>query len=672
MNAWGNKRGTPSMITGLALGVTAVVVAAMAAGGYLFARHHEARLLDGARVKAQVEAGLIKLALEHQMLENDRELIRRMVGSFGADPGIERVMVLDRAGQPRFWSGRLPPERSLALDSPTCRVCHDRTAARRGHSAVIETDGGTVLRSVVPIENRVECHACHDPNHGINGVLIVDSRTEPMSDALRGDLRWFALGSGGIALGLLATLALLVRIFVLRRLARFEEAARAIAAGDLTRRVPESGNDTLSWLGREFNAMAESASRLLGEMNRQREQLETVLNGVDDGILVLDPGLRVVAANDALLARVARSREELIGRPCREALAGLCDPSGCPGASCFASGEGRAAIVAHAGVGGAVRHEEVRASPIRAEGGAQAYVVEVWRDITERRAQEARMAESHRLASLGMLASGFSHEINTPLASALICIESMLAAAGDQRPAKGPEGEDDERAARQLRLAREQILRCRGITQHFLQLSRGQDAASDVVDAAPIAASVVLLAEPTAREHGVAVAVDTGEGPAMVRAGDAQIQQVLLNLVLNAIQACDRGGTVQVIVRREGGRVRLCVRDDGRGIQPADLGRIFEPFFSLRPGGTGLGLFLSLNLVRSWGGEILVSSEPGRGSGFDVVFPPPGGDAKEPSGSAARFRGGPGGGEARSAEQPPGAEGTERPCREVPRGSGGR
>jgi signal transduction histidine kinase len=124
-------------------------------------------------------------------------------------------------------------------------------------------------------------------------------------------------------------------------------------------------------------------------------------------------------------------------------------------------------------------------------------VVEVWRDISDRRAAEARLAESHRMASLGMLASGFSHELNTPLATVLTCVEAILRDTR-QHPSDTPDG---TRLADYAATAREQVLRCRGITQHFLRLSRGQSSPGDLVDLQRMIAAVERLVEPTARAH---------------------------------------------------------------------------------------------------------------------------------------------------------------------------
>jgi len=106
-----------------------------------------------------------------------------------------------------------------------------------------------------------------------------------------------------------------------------------------------------------------------------------------------------------------------------------------------------------------------------------------------------------------------------------------------------------------------------------------------------------------------------------VRADEIDLQHALINLLLNAVQASPRGAVIRLRIDA-GEPVRIRVEDQGCGIAPEQQARIFEPFFSLRQGGTGLGLFVSLNAVRQWGGDILVRSTPGHGATFEVVFPP--------------------------------------------------
>ncbi|MGD0669936.1 MAG: ATP-binding protein [Bryobacteraceae bacterium] len=590
--ASGTKPSFASTTVGLAVGVTAAVVLACAGGAYLYSKHHMRSLLKGARATALAEGDLIRVALEHQMIENDRTLIAKMMESFRKQSWVERLVLLDRAGA----------ERELQVP-----------ADQAGSSRVTEARKGEVLRTVVPIRNRAECYGCHDPSHKINGVLILDYRTAELSQEMAHDLGWMVGGTAAITLLLVGAIGVVIRVAVLRRLQRFETAARQIAGGDLEKRVPAGGSDTISWLAREFNTMADSVTGLVGEVRHQRERLETVINSIDDGIVVLDAERHVIAANDAFLERARHSREQVLGCQCRELTPGGCTVEDCPTLACLGSGARQVRLCERRTPEDKVVWEEVHASPILDSHGKLLHVVEVWRDISDRRAAEAHLAESHRLASLGTLASGFSHELNTPLATVLTCVEGIL------RETSG-DGADEAWIRNSASMARDQILRCRGITQHFLRLSRGQRGQGEVVDLGPVIAEVARLIEPTARAHSVKVEVQPVLAGMHVRVDEAELQHTLINLLLNAVQASKAGG--QVTVEAEAGeQVRVRVIDNGCGITADDQKRIFEPFFSARQGGTGLGLFLSLNFVRRWGGEIRVESMVGRGSTFEVVLP---------------------------------------------------
>lgn len=593
----------------LVLAVTTAVGVACLLSAYLFWRHHYQERLEAAKLVAQKQASLVKLGLEHQMQENERELIAAMVSAFAKDPAIAEVRILDRKGRTRF-SGSSPKESF----EPSCATCHE-TSAPKARASFIGADQGELLRVVLPIENRAACHECHEPEQTVNGALVMDVRAGAILETVDKDLRWLTVVLAAIALGLLATIALSVRGLLLKRLQRMGETARAISAGELDRRLPVSGKDTLSWMARSFNDMADSVTKLAVELREQRELLEMVINSVDDGIAVLDRQHRFLAANDAFLARIQRSPQDVSGARCLDVVGGRCPVGSCPSGECFHSGQRQSAVLSRGTPDGSTRLEELHASPIRSAGEVIA-VVEVWRDITERRAAEARMAESHRMASLGMLASGFSHELNTPLATTLTCIESMLRVLESGQPITAEQLSFMKEYAG---ISREQILRCGGITQQFLRLSRGQKVAADLVELLPLTRSVVRLVEPTASEKGVSIECPEQLPNAVVRAADAELQQVLMNLLINAVQACSRGGRVLVGIE-PGPPVRLWVKDDGCGIAEDQLPKIFEPFYGLRPGGTGLGLFLSLAMARGWGAEIGVKSGPGKGSEFEVRF----------------------------------------------------
>lgn len=598
----------------LTLGVAGVVMGAFSIGAYLNSSQLYDEVIEGARANAQAQAETIRIALEHQMLQKDRSVIDSMVRAFASDPLVNAVMILDWQGTLKYTSKPLADEADITMDSPTCQACHDRPAETRDHSKEIDTEDGQILRIATPIRNRPACHACHSPIRRMNGLLLVDMKVGELKERLGSDVRQMILVSGLLGLLALAGVSIIIRVAFLRRLKNFELVARAIAAGDLEKRLPVRGDDTLAWLALQFNTLTDSIIHLLGDVRRRSEHLENVLNALDDGIIVLDRHMSIVAVNDALLARVGRKREDVLGASCHDVMGETCgQQTPCAIRSCLGEEGHHSLVIPCTGPDGQIRHEEVQASVIRDKQGAVQFVVESWRDITRRRTTEAQLSESHRLASLGMLASGFSHEMNTPLATILTCVEGIARSAADQEP-------DVEYITSGARIAQEQLLRCRAITQQFLRMARGESTGEDVLDLGLLVESTVRLVEPTARETGVVVLARRMEKQVFVRAPEAELQQVLLNLVLNGVQACSRGGCVEVSV--DGAPpVTVIIRDDGRGMAPDEMGRILEPFYSRRPGGTGLGLFISQQIVRKWGGTIEVASEVGKGSTFTVTIP---------------------------------------------------
>ena len=605
-----------SMTVGLTLGITAAVVVACGVTAYFYSVHYFQRILDMARTNAEAQGELIHTALEHAMLNNDRAQIAQMIAAFGQEARVEQLILLDHNGVPRYSSSPLKQAEDFHLNSPTCQACHRNPPDRRQSSLVIETRGGAVLRTVLPIRNQNQCHRCHSPAQTINGVLILDYNAGGVRAGMTRDLRWLVAGTGALTFFIVGAIFIVIRVSVLRRLQRIETTARLVSQGDLDRRVPVEGSDTLAWLSQEFNMMADSVSRLVGEVSAQRERLETVINSIDDGIVVLDPERRIIAANDAYLRRTGRARSQVIGCHCYQLGIGSCNLPDCPTLAYLQTGAQQVRIFEHRSGAGKLTWEEIHVSPIRDAAGNITHVVEVWRDISERRAAEANLAESHRLASLGVLASGYSHELNTPLGTVLTCVEGILR----ETPPTRRHNLDEARIRENAAIAREQLLRCRSVTQQFLRLSRGQNREETIVDLGEAIDGAQRLVGPLARAHSVEILVHPLESGIHVRAGEAKLQDLLINLLLNAVQASSPGGRVEVQTRLDAG-VRIRVRDTGCGIPQDCLKKIFEPFFSMRQGGTGLGLFLSLNAVRSWGGDILVESTPGKGSVFEVVLP---------------------------------------------------
>jgi PAS domain S-box-containing protein len=376
--------------------------------------------------------------------------------------------------------------------------------------------------------------------------------------------------------------------------------------------------------------MANAALGLLTEVKERESQLANVINSLDDGLVVLDQDFRVVAANHAFCRRIGSLPEGLHGQDCHEVMGCPLEcevtGTGCPSARCLVSGEVQRAtfqLLPEDGEGSRV--EEVYASPVFNQDGKTIQVVEIWRDITERVHEETRLAELERLDSMGTLASGFSHEMNTPLATTLTCAEAILGRIDDAANQAVPPATLQE--IRDIaETIRSQVLRCRSVTEQFRRFSRGIPLSTEPVDLVAVVASIVPLVSPTAREAGVTIRVDSNGRIPLVVANTEAVQHVVLNLLVNAIQSFAGGEGAVTVSYCVGQDVRLCIRDNGCGIGPEGRQHLFEPFRTGRAQGTGLGLYLSRGIMRRFGGDVrLAESGVGAGSCFEVVFAPAGG-----------------------------------------------
>jgi PAS domain S-box-containing protein len=237
------------------------------------------------------------------------------------------------------------------------------------------------------------------------------------------------------------------------------------------------------------------------------------------------------------------------------------------------------------------------------------------RDMTERKRLEAELRQSQRLESVGQLAGGIAHDFNNFLS----VIRGYARFLIDGLPADSPLRSDAEEVAR----AAERAAR---LTNQLLVFSRRDVVQSRVIDLADVLAGVGSLLERTLGED-VALSVSVGEGLHRVEADPSQIEQVLVNLAVNARDAMPGGGRLEIeLANHDAGpdrRVRLTVRDTGQGMSAEVVERAFEPFYSTKPKGqgTGLGLATVYGIVTQAGGSIEIESAPGEGTSVNVVFP---------------------------------------------------
>lgn len=245
-------------------------------------------------------------------------------------------------------------------------------------------------------------------------------------------------------------------------------------------------------------------------------------------------------------------------------------------------------------------------------------------DITAQKAMQAALLQNERLAAMGRLAATVAHEINNPLQSVVGCLD--LAEEGRA------EGRD---IGRYLEVAREEVQRLRRIVGQMRELYRPEAGEREPADLNRLVEEVLVLCDQPCRDGRIALDWRPAADLPPVAVAADRIKQVFLNLLLNAIEAMPEGGPlcVRTVRSEQPAGIRIEFQDSGIGIAPEALPRLFEPFYSTKPKGSGLGLFVSYRIVQEHGGTITVDSRPGEGSTFTVWLPL---ESVQPRGSASQ------------------------------------
>ena len=258
-------------------------------------------------------------------------------------------------------------------------------------------------------------------------------------------------------------------------------------------------------------------------------------------------------------------------------------------------------------------------SPLDSAGGR----ILVIHDVTAAHELKANLERNQRLAAMGEMAASLAHQLRTPLATALLYSANLAQ----------PELSEAART-RFAGKATEQLKRLERLIQDVLLFTRGESIGREAIPVVSLIGEAVQTVEPLYREKGVEFAVSSDVGDMIVMGSRKALAGALLNLLENALQACESveegRRVIQFAAERSDGWLQISVRDSGPGIVPETQARIFEPFFTTRGQGTGLGLAIALGVVRAHGGAIEVNSRPGEGAEF--VMRLPAGDSPQATG----------------------------------------
>ncbi|HEX8075321.1 MAG TPA: PAS domain S-box protein [Thermoleophilaceae bacterium] len=368
-------------------------------------------------------------------------------------------------------------------------------------------------------------------------------------------------------------------------------------------------------------------------LRASEQRYRGIVETASDGVWMLDEVDRTSFVNRAMADMLGYRVEEMLGRRAVEFMADDVVPIGRRALERRREGATERYEIRLVRRDGSEAWVEMSATPLADEAGRYAGAVAMVADMTERRQArmerqqlEVRLQQSQRLETVGQLAGGIAHDFNNLLAVIL----NYAYYVREQLPEDSPVGQDIDEIRRAAERASE-------LTHQLLVFSRRESVRLEVFDLNDVVRDMRRLLERTIGEQ-VTVEANLADGGCKVEADPAQLEQVVLNLVMNSRDAMPRGGTVRIetaltelgerrgsgaAVPRAGNYVVLSVRDDGTGMEPEVAARAFEPFFTTKPkgAGTGLGLATVYGTVTQAGGGARIDSEPGRGTTVRVYLP---------------------------------------------------
>jgi PAS domain S-box-containing protein len=396
-------------------------------------------------------------------------------------------------------------------------------------------------------------------------------------------------------------------------------------------------------IGRVFRSFFDMDQRVKSaeyQANLQKMFSDFLIQQSDAAIVVLATDFTIKEANESYLNIVGKTREEVLGAFCYEVYYGLDTPCSsakpimrCPMLETRQSG--RSAHVVHAvqGLKGRSRYGNIVTYPLKNEDGDVFQVIEIIRDITaeislgwEKRIKELKadlnkMVQEDRMISLGKLVASCVHEINNPIQGLLTFSDLMSSMLSRDDPSP----KELEECRHFLTLMSNELERCGNIVSGLLSFSREIPLEYISIDLNEVLDAVLTLIRHKMELQNIQLVRDSSPGTLLVEGDNNRLQQSLLNLLFNAIEAMPSGGQIHVESRadEEKGDAVVTIRDTGSGISPDHLDHIFDPFFTTKEEGegTGLGLSIVYGVVNNHKGKITVNSAEGEGTEFTLTFP---------------------------------------------------
>jgi two-component system, sporulation sensor kinase E len=357
-------------------------------------------------------------------------------------------------------------------------------------------------------------------------------------------------------------------------------------------------------------------------LRNKKNELQAIFDAVNDGVIVFDHDGRIQHLNHICPAFFPET--VLTGGSCREIFHPELpsSPQTCPVERAL-RGERMETSLVFPRDGGNTRYIDITANPIKDAFGEKTRALIFLKDVTLKRFHEFKLIQAEKMSSIGVLATGVAHEINNPLTSVAGYAEALLRRFSDE-PSLGEDGRL-EVFPKYLNVIIRESYRCKKIIDSLLNFSRRSDGFVGRADINGILLEILELLRHQSNYGRIDVVTNLMENIPIVFGDPSELRQVFMNLIINACHALKDGGLVEITTNRsdDDQEVYVRIRDTGCGIARDVIDRIWDPFFTTKDAGKGLGLGLALtyNIVKRHGGDIRVESTVGEGSQFTVLLP---------------------------------------------------
>ncbi len=591
-------------------GVTIVLVVALV--GILVDRQLRTEMFDQARRTGIAVAGSIAAAASNDFFTYNYVALEQKAEESARDPEVGYVILYDKEGNVAAFSGQGRPDREEAV--PSLPVEETGGTGALVTEGLVTGDPGRGYDILMPVTMTGSGERWGTVRLGLRLDRIY-SRIERTRIILS------LLGLMGALLGWVMSVLFTKRITV--PLKDLVNATVKVSEGDYKIDLDVTTGDEVQDLAENFQWMVsrireqrETLEDNLEEINDLKHFSDLVILSITNGLMTLDHEGRIVTFNRKAEQILSRSSTELLGRTPREVWG---SDSAIVRLSEAGLLENRTVAARELGltINDEERTLEITTAPIAEAGGLSMGLLVLFDDLTEKKTLEERVRRADRLAAMGTLASGLAHEIKNPLTAVRAFVQMFPERYGRE-----------EFRDKFNRIVPKELKRVDGLLEDLLDLVRKPKLRIIPVEAFGVVDHVLETLEPEVEKRGVRVKKVGREGSSMVLADESYLIRAVHNVALNAIQAMPGGGELTIEVRSGTlpGHVpatEIVVADTGPGIPADQVDDIFNPFFTSKEKGTGLGLAVTNKVIEDQGGAVKVASERARGTVFVISLPSP-------------------------------------------------